>query len=42
LSRGDARKGEKNKKSLENQGFSRLYLFYSPFLVAEMGFFIAP
>ena len=38
LSRDYARKGEKNKKALIFQGFSRLYLFYSPFLVAEMGF----
>ena len=34
-------KGIKNRKALKNQGFSRLYLFYSPFLVAEVGFFIA-
>ena len=33
-----ARKGQKNKKALKNQGFSRLYLFYSPYLVAEVGF----
>ena len=37
FSRDYVRKGEKNKKALKNQGFSRLYLFYSPFLVAEMG-----
>ena len=30
--------GQKNKKALKNQGFSRLYLFYSPYLVAEAGF----
>ena len=34
-------KRAEKQKSLEIQGFSRLYLFYSPFLVAEVGFFIA-
>ena len=38
FSRDYARKGQKNKKTLKNQGFSWLYLFYSPFLVAEVGF----
>ena len=38
FSRDYARKGQKNKKALKNQDFSWLYLFYSPFLVAEMGF----
>ena len=42
ISRDYARKGQKNKKALKNQGFSWLHLFYSPYLVAEMGFFIAP
>lgn len=28
----------KRKKALKNQGFSRRYLFYSPFLGAEAGF----
>ena len=41
FSRDYTSQGEKNKKALKNQGFSRLYLFYSPFLVAEVGFFIA-
>jgi len=31
-------KGRKTKKASKNQGFSRLYLFYSPYLVAEAGF----
>ena len=38
LSRDYARKGQKNKKALKNQGFSWLYLFYSPYLVAGRGF----
>ena len=38
FSRDYVRKGQKNKKALKNQGFSRLYLFYSPYLVAEVGF----
>ena len=37
FSRDYARKRQKNKKALKNQGFSWLYLFYSPFMVAEMG-----
>lgn len=37
FSRDYARKGQKNKKALKNQGFSRLYLFYS-FFVAGVGF----
>ena len=37
FSRDYARKGQKNKKAVKNQGFSWLYLFYSPYLVAEMG-----
>jgi len=32
------RKEQKNKKALKNQGFSRLYLFYSPFLAEGVGF----
>ena len=38
FSRDYACQGQKNKKALKNQGFSWLYLFYSPYLVAEMGF----
>ena len=38
FSRNYARKGRKNKKALKNQGFSWLYLFYSLFLVAGVGF----
>ena len=34
FSRDYVRKGEKNKKALKNQGFSWLYLFYSPYLAA--------
>ena len=37
FSRDYVRKGQKNKKALKNQGFSWLYLFYSPYLVAEVG-----
>ena len=38
FSRDYVRKGQKNKKALKNQGFLWLYLFYSPFLVAGVGF----
>ena len=38
FSRDYARKEQKNKKALKNQGFSRLYLFYSPYLVEVTGF----
>ena len=41
FSRNYTSQGQKKQKILENQGFSWLYLFYSPYLVAE-GFFIAP
>ena len=41
FSRDYTSQGQKNKKALKNQGFSWLYLFYSPYLVAEVGFFIA-
>lgn len=37
FSRDYARKGKKNKKALKDQGFSWLYLFYSPYMVAEVG-----
>ena len=37
FSRDYVRKGQKNKKALKNQGFSRLYLFYSPYLVEATG-----
>ena len=41
FSRDYTSQGQKNKKALKNQGFSWLYLFYSPYLVAGRGFFIA-
>ena len=40
FSRDYARKGQENKKALKNQGFSWLYLFYSPFLVASGRYFL--
>ena len=38
ISRDYTSQGQKNKKALKNQGFSWLYLLYSPFLVAGVGF----
>ena len=39
FSRDYTSQGEKNKKALKNQGFSWLYLFYSPFWGCEWGIF---
>ena len=38
FSRDYARKEQKNKKALKNQGFLWRYLFYRPLMVAGMGF----